>query len=273
MIRVSSLLAIAALATMGTGLAVAADLPVKARPQPVAAPVASWTGCYVGGHAGYSWSRFTDNSLPYAVATTANPIAAPGDPIVEGYAGGYSTGGFEGGIQGGCDKQFGQAVFGVVIDYSWTSQKRDSDPFQIAPVFPATTAAELASVNLKSFGTARARLGYLVTPTFLFYGTGGAAWARASMSVVGTVGSAGTPFALAVSDTTNFLGWAAGVGGEWMFSPNWTFGVEYLHMDFGNANFRFGATFPNVTSFEALAPGVNMKLTSDTVRGVVNYRF
>ena len=133
MFRVSSLLAIAAVTT-SAGLAVAADLPVKARPQPVvAAPVSSWTGCYIGGHAGYSWSRFTDNSLPYAVATAANPVAAAGDPIVEGYAGGYRTDGFAGGLQGGCDKQFGQAVFGVVIDYSWTSQKRDSVPFQIAP--------------------------------------------------------------------------------------------------------------------------------------------
>lgn len=275
MARISSLLAAAAISTIGVGVAVAADLPVRARPQmeAVVAPVISWTSCYIGGHAGYSWSRFTDNSLPYAVALDGNPVATAGDPIVAGYGGHFKTSGFAGGIQGGCDKQYGQAVFGVVIDYSWTSQKRTSDAFQIAPVFPATTDPEYASVNLTSFGTARARLGYLVTPTFLIYGTGGAAWARASMSVTGQVGSAGTPFALAVSDTTNFVGWAAGIGGDWMFSPNWTFGVEYLHMDFGDANFRFGTSFPNVTSAQALGTGVNMKLSSDIVRGTINYRF
>ena len=92
------------------------------------------------------------------------------------------------------------------------------------------------------------------------------------------VGSAFTPatgaVAFAVSDTANFLGWAAGLGVDYMFAPNWTFGVEYLHMDFGDANFRFGSTgYPNVTTTEALAPGTNVSLRTDTVRATVNYRF
>jgi outer membrane immunogenic protein len=276
MVRVSSLLAIATISTVGLGFAAAADLPVKARPPAVvAAPVATWTGCYVGGHAGYSWSRATDQTLPFATSNDIGP-APFGDPIVFGYDGHYHTSGFAGGIQGGCDKQFGQAVFGVVIDYSWTSQKKDSGPFQIQPFdVPTFSNFETGHVNLKNFGTARARLGFLPTPTFLVYGTGGVAWARASAGVTGTAfdGESQVPFA--VSDTRNFVGWAAGIGGDWMFAPNWTFGVEYLHMDFGDANFRFNpASFVNFTTGDALGvTGVNLKLTSDIVRGTVNFRF
>jgi outer membrane immunogenic protein len=40
-------------ALLGIGNVSAADLPVKARPYIAAAPAFSWTGCYVGGNAGY----------------------------------------------------------------------------------------------------------------------------------------------------------------------------------------------------------------------------
>jgi outer membrane immunogenic protein len=253
----------------------AADMPVKARKaQPVFAPNLSWTGCYVGAHLGYSWSSWKDHSLPGAVATAANPVANPGDPIVFGYNGDFDTDGFAGGFQGGCDRQYGSFVVGAVLDFSWASQSADSATFAIVPG-PVLSPDEVASVELKYFGTARARLGY-VYPTFpaLFYVTGGLAWARASMSVSGTAFTPATgtvPFA--VSDTTNFLGWTIGFGVDWRFAPDWTAGLEYLHLDFGDANFRFGSSFPNITTFEALSPGVNMSLTTDIVRATVNRRF
>jgi hypothetical protein len=51
-IRISAVLAAALV--WGTG-AFAADMPVKA--PPVVATVFSWTGFYVGGHAGYAWGE------------------------------------------------------------------------------------------------------------------------------------------------------------------------------------------------------------------------
>jgi outer membrane immunogenic protein len=272
-VKFATLLA-SALSLATAQVALAADIPVKgpiAR-APIAGPGPNWTSCYVGGHAGYSWSRWTDNSLPGAVASDLNPIASEGDPIVFGYDGKYNSDGFAGGGQFGCDKQYGQFVLGAVIDVTWTDQKEDSAPFQITPVDPTTSAPEVATVDLRYFGTARARLGFLPTPTALVYATGGLAWARASMSVRGEVFNPAT-VSFSVSDTTNFVGWTAGAGFEWMFLPNWTVGVEYLHLDFGDANFRFGTSFPNVTTTEALAPGVNVSLTSDIVRGTVNFRF
>ena len=54
-----SVLATSALATP----AVAADLPLKA-PAPPPVQAVSWTGLYVGGHAGYAWGR-SDGDLTF----------------------------------------------------------------------------------------------------------------------------------------------------------------------------------------------------------------
>jgi len=260
--------------------AFAADLPLKARPPARAAaptPVAGWSGCYVGGHVGYTWSNATDHSLPGAVALADIPGtgASAGDPIVYGYSGKYDSDGFAGGFQAGCDRQYGSVVVGLVGDFTWTDQKKDSSPFDIVPTPPLSFSnQESATINLKYFGTARGRVGYLFNPDTLVYATGGLAWARASMTVRGEAffpGDGQVPYS--VSNTTNFLGWTVGVGVDWRFAPNWTVGVEYLHLDFGDANFRFGTSFPNVTTTMALGAGTNVSLTSDVVRGTLNYRF
>ena len=44
------------------GSALAADMPVKARPAPPPA-VYSWTGCYGGGFVGYGWGNSQHRSL------------------------------------------------------------------------------------------------------------------------------------------------------------------------------------------------------------------
>ena len=56
---------IVALATMGVVPAVAADLPVKAPPAPVYAPLPfTWMGFYVGANVGGAWGQgtVTDNA-------------------------------------------------------------------------------------------------------------------------------------------------------------------------------------------------------------------
>src|SRR5262249_60071547 len=41
---------------LGTGVASAADMPVKAPPAPLPPPF-SWTGCYIGGNVGGAWGH------------------------------------------------------------------------------------------------------------------------------------------------------------------------------------------------------------------------
>ena len=68
----------------------------------------------------------------------------------------------------------------------------------------------------------RGRAGYAFDRV-LFYGTGGAAFGN----VQG--GPVGGPF-----DSGTQIGWTAGAGVEFAFTPNITANVEYLYVDLGN---------------------------------------
>ena len=97
--------AAAAIALLTTTSAMSADLPVKAAPTPVAAPL--WTAFYIGAHGGWGQgrSRLEDPSL---VAFGRNPL------FVE-------SRGALAGLQMGADWQLGNVVVGGEIDASWSS--------------------------------------------------------------------------------------------------------------------------------------------------------
>src|SRR5437016_1237988 len=86
-----------------------------------------------------------------------------------------------------------------------------------------------ASRRVDWLGTDRARIGFLIWPTFLAYGTGGLAYGqtRASVAIAQTVVFPGF-FQLPSFGTFNhtLAGWTAGGGVEWLFSPNWSLKVE-----------------------------------------------
>src|SRR5947208_463020 len=63
---------LAALALGAPVSAVAADLPVKARPIPVV--VYNWTGFYVGGNVDYRWGRATTDQLDASSTTTTTRL-------------------------------------------------------------------------------------------------------------------------------------------------------------------------------------------------------
>jgi outer membrane immunogenic protein len=77
--------------------AFAADLAVKA-PALGRPAVMSWTGCHVGGHVGWGWSRQNINE-------TGQTTAGPG-PIPFTATGSLDTSGGMFGGQVGCDYQF-----------------------------------------------------------------------------------------------------------------------------------------------------------------------
>ena len=81
--------------------------------------------------------------------------------------------------------------------------------------------------------TLRGRLGYLINPTMMLYGTGGLAFMDGRAS-------SGTSY------SANHLGWTAGVGLEAMLAPNMTGRVEYRHSDYGTES--YGGTDIKVTS-------------------------
>ena len=69
--------------------------------------------------------------------------------------------------------------------------------------------------------TVRGRAGW-AWDRVLFYGTGGAAFAPASVG-------AGSFFAGSLGGSATMTGWTAGGGVEYAFTPNWTAKAEYLY--------------------------------------------
>jgi outer membrane immunogenic protein len=120
-------------------------------------------------------------------------------------------------------------------------------------VFTAITSAR---GNLQYLGTVRGRLGWLVTPTLLLYGTGGLAYGGVTLNTATTVTASNSVWAngqTAAFGGVNFsntqVGWTAGGGLEWMFFPNWSAKVEYLYYDLGTVTQNFA-----IASSDPLAP-------------------
>ena len=161
---------VAIVALMGTP-ALAADMAVKAPPPPVAAPTYSWTGFYIGGDIG---------GLQTSNTATWNPLPSPiafGKSPSTGGTGGSS---FVGGLHAGYNWQFAPTlVTGIEGDWSWTKASGSfSQPWIGIPPPNLPGAVTNMSSTLDWMSSIRARLGYLVLPNLLAYGTGGAAWAK-----------------------------------------------------------------------------------------------
>jgi outer membrane immunogenic protein len=225
--------------------AAAADMP----PAYVSPPL--WSGFYAGLNAGYA-------DLQNQLFTAANPtpdaalgVGAPG--VSEGLAmltsGRIPTGsgtGFAGGGQIGYNAQLSKILIaGLEADIQGITGSSSNGSVTTGAVVVgvpiATTTA--ASLSTSWLGTVRARLGLLVTPTWLVYFTGGLAFGgnNVSTSILqsGTNGFGGAG-AGSFSDTR--WGGAFGGGLEWMFAQRWSAKAEYLHYDLGTGSFAYPAT-------------------------------
>ena len=235
----------AALAAVGLSIAsatsFAADLPMmKAPAQTYMAPaLPSWTGIYVGVHAGYGGG---ETNYPFVLG----PIA--------GSANLQSSGGFAGG-QIGYNWQIGSAwVVGVEADIAWSGIE-DHISFAIGPLNLT------AGTELDYFGTVRGRIGYLLTPSALVYATGGWAYGRttSSLTVAGLIGAG-------VSTEQSKSGWALGGGLEYALNDWISFKTEYLYVDLGEDVIASGAGL-------GLAASLSEDTRFHTVKAGLNFRF
>jgi outer membrane immunogenic protein len=229
----------------GAAFARAASLPmpVKAPPRALAW---SWSGYYVGGHAGYGWGH--------------DPFT---QPFFDTFLTNTDSSGFVGGFQAGANWQRGPWVGGLEVDLSATDIKGSTS---LTVAIPGGTETSTRTDKFDLLGSARARLGYLAWPNALLYGTGGLAWTRfvqTSDDVQVTVPD-GT-LASSFSNPSWRFGWVAGVGAETrVWNSNWLARLEYLHYDFGDSGSSFSSGSPGSTSGH---------LTADVVRGGLSYKF
>ncbi len=176
----------------------AADLP-NYKNAALAPPstATTWTGAHIGAHFGYGWGRSTTGNAVLAAVYGSVP---------------YLTGPLAG-LQAGYDYEFANNfVVGAELDVShaWLNSRVGIPPFSFA------------SGSMDWFWSARLRLGYAID-RFLVYGTGGFTQVKTS----GHGSNLFFPAGFTTGNTHN--GWVIGLGAQYMITPHWLAGLEYLH--------------------------------------------
>jgi outer membrane immunogenic protein len=258
--------------------AFAADMAVKA-PPPAPAPVFSWTGFYIGGNAGWGWEQSRSVNFSDTVGPLVAFLGVPA-PIS------FDASGAVGGFQLGYNWQFNQAwLIGLETDFDFSDIGGNGTSNNLSALFAAPLMST-ANEKVEWFGTARGRLGYLLTNNLLLYGTAGYAYGKVKQSVQYSNASAisfveldGSCLAGAVCYTGTSdrvaSGWTAGAGFEYALLNSWTFKVEYLYVNLGGNTFNEGAF---VAGFLGAAPTSSLTAhyndtTFQVVRGGFNYKF
>ena len=251
------IVAMAAMVTAYSQTAAADDFTVTKAPAiSFTGPAFNWNGFYVGGHLGVAWgnSNWTTPNGPSGSTNFFQPI----DTFNEG-------GSWFEGIQGGYNFMLpNRWLIGGEVDASFPSfQTLPSgvNPFGVSVGGTSNfTSPTLGAVSFTetvlSEGTVRARFGF-APGHWLFYATGGFAWAydQQSLTQVAT-GNTETPFLWR-------LGWTAGGGVEVPIAPHWTARLEYLFKDYGRFTWLYSGG----------AQPISSNLTLNELRFGLNYQF
>jgi outer membrane immunogenic protein len=305
--------------------AVAADLPSRKAPVIAPPPPPMWTGFYAGLNAGYNFGTnanvYSQNwggywtDTPYgpeplqaAAILGGGPVAIAAGPVSMDAFRSNTQSGFIGGGQVGYNMQYGSnLVLGIEADIQGTNTQGTSSGVGASSFNLPTYYNDIDSEGINStavgqttvqggvdwLGTVRGRLGYLWTPTLLFYGTGGLAYGNAYANVVQSAVEIHSRYS-SLSDFPNevlgqaswmgggrqsqiLTGWTAGGGIEWMFMPNWSLKAEALYWDLGRMNVNtasFGIS-PDPTELNNAAGWgrTSVNYSGVIARAGVNYHF
>jgi len=198
-----------------------------------AEPVASWTGFYVGAEGGWAHAR----------AAQTNTVSN----VSDGYYG--QSGGIVGGTFG-YNWQFSNWIVGLETDLAWSGIKGEE-------TICGKAHNQICPTELRTFGTARGRVGYLALPSTMIFAAGGLAYGeiKAYKEVVALTGG----------DDWR-AGWTIGGGFETMFAPHWSVKVEYLYATFDGTATTYTIT-ATTTPIAAVERDVQM------VRAGINWHF
>jgi outer membrane immunogenic protein len=284
---------------------VASGVPVKAPP----APVFNWTGVYVGAAVAdrFSFDTWQTSMIAdhCAAVFMGFPICATrgGVPDPTTTPSSFFGSNLQGRLYSGYNWQLSQKWVASVegdAGFGDSQMTRGGIPGTFGnglrnSFASAGTDAQLvdsSSVKMGWDGTIRGRLGMLVTPTILFYGTGGAAFQEVSVSASCAATPAFSPrgqswctkfqgaveggvlppafggTGISKSETFSSVrtGWTVGVGVEGVLVGNWLAKFEARYADFGNyKNTFFAGTGDDVAT--------SVRVQTVTAMAGVSYKF
>jgi outer membrane immunogenic protein len=231
------------------------------------APAASlWNGFYVG--AGLSLrandSGVTTTAAADAVVVGFSPTNTTNEPL-DGTA-------FRGAPYIGWNWQIAPRwVAGVEGDVGVANQTTSLQGFGFSPGVPAFELAKVDSFALRTTwdASARARVGYLVTPATLLYATGGAAWQHFDVNSACVSAGCGGSTPIVVTDSLTKTGWTAGFGAETMLSGNWFARAEYRYAGFAPTSLTITRQFAGTPLFT----NFDVAMRTHTATFGVSYKF
>lgn len=201
-----------------------------------------WNGWYWGAQIG---SAQADHSVAevYGPGGTFNPIGPVGNHEFSGAAGGAHI---------GIRLQNNRFVLGLEADANLANLSNTAGPFAIGDDF----------IVLESDWYATARVTAGVTHgSALFYGTAGGAWMGADLGFFDPVG-----ISINAVNSKTLSGWVVGAGVEVMAASDWSWKIEYLHMDFEDVDtfgISPGFTDLNVWSNEVTLDTIMLKVSKN----------
>jgi len=211
---------------------------------PAIAQDKTWSGPYIGIHAGYAWGN-----------------ASTTDNVKDGVRPGpfdYSPEGGFGGGQAGWNLQMDRFVVGVEGDLSYLDLSGSG-------IIPSDSSShQTLTLDGGLYGDITARAGFLLTPSTLVYGKGGFAFYNGEAKQT----SANPAYSQQGAGT--FTGWTAGAGIERRLTDAVSIKVEWMHVEFGDeggsqtsiSDPPVGHVYSNSTSLDA-----------DTIKVGLNYHF
>lgn len=238
-----------------------------------------WDGFYIGENFGYWWSNNdsinTSNSVSYI-----NPLFLSGATdianalnIVATNNTNKSRNGFIGGGQFGFNYQSSGYVFGIDADLDGLSNSNSTSHLtKVVPLvnYPETyTSTFSVTKKINHLGTVRGRVGFLWSPSILFYGIGGLAYGNVEFDESFYAQESFSTFAYPrVIANDNYkktrAGWTLGAGVEWMFQPQWSVKLEYAYYDLGTLSKNYAVTqFNNLAIPAAPWAIVNVHSSAD----------
>jgi outer membrane immunogenic protein len=209
-----------AAASLLTVSAFAADLGIPLAQPQVVIPPFTWTSCYAGVQAGGGWGKKDATDTVGLFSGITGYSSASVDVT------GYMVGG-----QFGCDYQFAP-TWVVGIEGAATGGNISKTTNFAVPSLADTASFRSTTDFLASI---TGRIGY-AWDRWLVYGKGG-------VGFVGDRYHADDVDGIYFYDATeNRIGWTAGAGVEWAFTPEWSVKLEYDYYGFGTRSLLFTDT-------------------------------
>jgi outer membrane immunogenic protein len=203
--------------TLFGGQGNAADLPAKAPRMIPPAPLSTWSGLYIGGHAMYGESGYSTDYF------------SPSGSGKKNYSATTDISGLGVGLHAGYNWQASQWVFGLEGDVTMTAWENSGQVY----VSPSGKKSHDVNGRIGSLSSIRGRLGIAFDSTLL-YATGGVAFAEGSYENVQNEDKKGP---VTFGGKSKFeVGAVVGGGIEWKYTSNMSIRLEGLYYFFDKDN-------------------------------------